>query len=212
VAGRSIGWPAGFWLTLCAGLAAAVAYQLVHSFPLAPTVTAAPPTAAPLELAERPPLPRTPGDDAIADIAARPLFSESRRPYAPPPEQVEEVIPEPPKPSVPLELAGTFLTSTDQAALLQVSGGTPEWLRQGQLIEGWRIERIEQHQVSLRKADQEQVLRLREDIAVLKSAAPAPARRRGEAGNLREIAEPSNDDDALQYDAPGVDDDPVEDQ
>lgn len=211
MAGRSLGWSAGFWLTLCAGLAIAVAYQLVNSFPLAPTVTAAPPNAAPLELAERPPLPRVPGDDAIADIAARPLFSESRRPYEPPPEPVEEIVPEPPRPSVPLELAGTFLTSTDQAALLQVSGGTPEWLRQGQLIDGWRIERIEQHQVSLRKADQEQVLRLREDIAVLKSEARAPVRRVGD-GDLRKIAEPANEDDALQYDAPGADDDPVDDQ
>jgi hypothetical protein len=50
-----------------------------------------------------------------------------------------------------LELAGTYLTGTDQAALLLVSGGTPAWLWPGELIDGWRIEATEEEQVRLRK-------------------------------------------------------------
>jgi hypothetical protein len=142
-AGRSTSWPAGFWLTVCASLAMIVGYQLTTSFPLAPTVTAAPPGTPLLELAKRPPPPRSPAADAVEQIAARPLFSESRRPYVPPAVPIEEAAAEPSRPSSPLELAGTFLTETDQAALLVVSGETPAWLRKGQLIEGWEIEAIE---------------------------------------------------------------------
>jgi hypothetical protein len=53
--GRSIGWSAGLWLSVCAGLALVVAYQLFTSFPLAPTVTA---------------LPRPPDHAAVDQIAA----------------------------------------------------------------------------------------------------------------------------------------------
>jgi type II secretory pathway component PulC len=118
-----------------------------------------------LDLAERPALPRSPTGDAVDQIAARPLFSESRRPYAAPPAPVEEAA-QPTQPSLPLELAGTFLTDTDQAALLLVAGGSPAWLRRGQLIEGWRIETIERDRVQLRKDGQQQVLQLRADIPV----------------------------------------------
>jgi hypothetical protein len=175
VAARSIGWPAGFWLTVCAGLAAVVAYQLFNSFPLAPTVTAAPPGAPALEVADRPALPRSPREDAVQEIVARPLLSADRRPYVPPPASVEAAAPAPTHPSLPLELAGTFLTASHQAALVLVSGGAPEWLRKGQQIDGWRIEVIEQDRVQLRKGDQEQVLRLRDDITVLKTAGPRAA-------------------------------------
>jgi hypothetical protein len=196
--GRSLGWPAGFWLAACAGLAAIVAYQLSSSFPLAPTVTAAPPGAPALDLAERPALPRSPTGDAVDQIAARPLFSESRRPYAAPPAPVEEAA-QPTQPSLPLELAGTFLTGTDQAALLLVSGGAPTWLRKGQLIEGWQIEAIEQDRVQLRKGERQQVLQLREDIAVLKTARPAAGRQTsGEATSRDLSANPTDEDDAPQ--------------
>jgi hypothetical protein len=195
---RSIGWSAGFWLTVCVGLAAVVAYQLSNSFPLAPTVTAAPPSAPPLELAERPALPRPPASDAQGLIAARPLFSEGRRPYVPPRVPVEEVAPAPSQPSLPLELAGTFLTDTDQAALLLVSGESPAWLRKGQLIGGWRIEAIEQDRVQLSKGGQQQVLQLRDDIAVSETTRPV-GREVGRDNRLREVAaEPTYEDEETE--------------
>jgi hypothetical protein len=156
---------AGFWLTVCAGLAMVVTYQLATSFPLAPTVTAAPPGVPLLDPAERPPPPRSPAAAAVEQITARPLFSERRRPYVPLSALAEETA-ELTQPSLPLELAGTFLTDTDQAALLLVAGGSPAWLRRGQLIEGWRIETIERDRVQLRKDGQQQVLQLRADIPV----------------------------------------------
>jgi hypothetical protein len=194
---RSIGWSAGFWLTVCVGLAAVVAYQLSNSFPLAPTVTAAPPSA-PLELAERPTLPRPPADDAQGLIAARPLFSEGRRPYVPPPVPIEEVAPAPSQPSLPLELAGTFLTDTDQAALLLVSGESPAWLRKGEQIEGWQIEVIAKDRVQLSKGGQEQVLQLRDDIAVSETTPPV-GREVGRDNRLREVAaEPTYEEEETE--------------
>jgi hypothetical protein len=184
--------PAAFWLTVCAGLAAIVAYELSNGLPLAPTVTAAPPSAPPLDVAERPAPPRAPAAAAAELIAARPLFSDTRRPYQPPPEPVMEAASEPGQSGLSLELAGTYLAGSDQAALLLVAGGSPEWLRKGQLIDGWRIEDIAQDRVQLRKGNRQQVLLLREDLAVLKTTRPAIARQedRGAA------AEPAEADDA----------------
>jgi hypothetical protein len=200
VVGRSIGWLVGFWLIVCAGLAVVVGYQLSTSVPPAPTVTAAPPGAPTLDLAERPAPPRAPADDAVEQIAARPLFSASRRPYGPPPVPIEDAVLEPIRPASPLELAGIYLTETDRAALLLVAGGTPEWLRKGQLIEGWRIEAIEQDRVQLRKGERQQVLRLREDIAVLETVRPTGRQARRDDATSRELArEPADDeDDATQ--------------
>jgi Type II secretion system protein C len=162
-----------FWLAACAALAMVVAYQLSSGLSLAPTVTAAPPGASALDLAEPPALPLPPDDSAVRQIAARPLFSETRQPYVAPPEPVEEALPEPRRASSTLELAGTYLTETDQAALLQVAGGTPAWLRKGQAIEGWQVEVIAHDRVELRKNGQQQVLQLRDDLAVLKASRPA---------------------------------------
>jgi hypothetical protein len=200
VAGGSIGWLARFWLAVCAGLAVVIVYQLSKSFPLAPTVTAAPLSVSLPDPAERSTPPRPPAANAVEQIAARPLFSESRRPYVPPAAPVEEAAAEPGQPGSLLELAGIYLSGTDQAALLLVSGGTPEWLRKGQLIEGWEIEAIERDRVRLRKGERQQVLRLREDIAVLKTAWPVAEREtRGDdatAGGLDE--EPTDGDASAQ--------------
>lgn len=200
----SIGWSAGVWATVCVGLAAVVAYQLATSFPLAPTVTAAPPSAPPLELAERPEMPPSPSDDAIVDIVARPLFSEQRRPYVPPPASVEEVV-EAAKPALPLELAGVFITPTDKAALILVSGRPSDWLRTGQSVEGWKIETIEQDRVQLQKGGKERELLLRED-------APAPAtsshaaRRDAQKPHQQTGNEPDPGQASLREMAQGLDD------
>jgi hypothetical protein len=166
-------------------LAAVVAYQLTNSFPLAPTVTAAPPNAALLELAERPEAPRAPGEDAVETIAARPLFSADRRPYEPPPAPVEEVVAAV-KPSLPMELAGTFLTATDQAALILVAGKSPEWLRTGQSIEGWKIGTIKEDRVLLLKGETERELQLRDDIASARGPRAPTQQIRQESGAARD--------------------------
>ena len=202
----SVGWAVGAWLAVCVGLAAVVAYQLVNSFPLAPTVTAAPPRAPLLELAERPEPPRSPGEDAVEAIAARPLFSADRRPYVPPPAPVEEVVAAV-KPSLPLELAGTFLTATDQAALILVSGKPPEWLRTGQTVEGWRIGTIEENRVLLLKGEQERELQLREDNPALQTSTEAPRRREQESKR-----QPDPDQASLRDLARGLDDERPSDE
>jgi Type II secretion system protein C len=188
---RSIGWSAGFWGMTCAGLAAVVAYQLFYSFPLAPTVTAAPPAAPMVEPAAGPAEPRLPGDDAVDEIAARPLFSEGRQPYVAPAASAEEPTSAPARPALPLELAGTYLSGADRAALVQVAGRAPEWLRLGELIDGWRIEVIQQDQVRLRKGDQEQILLLRADLAVEPQRRPVPPRPERQASD-----EPATADEA----------------
>jgi hypothetical protein len=197
MARRSTGWSAGFWLMICAGLAAIVAYQLFYSFPLAPTVTAAPPATPMLEPAAAPAEPRLPGDDAVDEIAARPLFSAGRQPYVAPSPSVEEVAPAPVQPALPLELAGTYLSGADRAALVQVSGRAPEWLRPGDLIDGWRIDEIRQDQVQLTKDGQEQVLLLRADVAVEPPRRPLPARPGQRASDEPASADeaPADEDD-----------------
>jgi len=188
--GRSISWSAGFWLMTCAGLAAIVAWQLFYSFPLTPPVTAAPPAALLLEPAAGPVELRLPGDDAIDEIAARPVFSADRLPYVAPAPSVE-VGPAPNQPALPLELAGIYLSGAGRAALMQVSGETPEWLRPGDLIDGWRIAEIKQDQVQLTKGDEERVLLLRADLGVEPPRRPVPTRLGRGASN-----EPSSADEA----------------
>jgi hypothetical protein len=80
-----------------------------------------------------------------------------------------------------------------------VSGGSPTWLRKGQLIEGWQIEAIGQDRVELRKDGRQQVLQLREDIAVLKTNRPAGRQAGRDDATSRALAsEPVEEDDATQ--------------
>ena len=144
---------AGFWLTVCAGLAMVVTYQLATGFPSAPTVTAAPPGAPLLDPVERPAPPRPPAADAVEQITARRLFPERQRPYAP------------------------LSTPADETAELAHAGPRCSWLPADHrhscagegLMEGLGIEAIEQDRVQLRKDRQQQVLQLRADIPVSKT-------------------------------------------
>jgi len=205
----SLGWTAAVWLTVCAGLTAVVAYQLTTSFPLAPMVTAAPPGAPLLEAADPPDEPRSPSEDAVDEIAARPLFSSERRPYVAPPAPVEEA-PVVVESSLPVELAGTFLTPNDRAALLLVAGRTPAWLRSGQTIEGWEIGSIEQDRVILLKGGQERELLLREDKAGPPQSAGVPrrgSRQKTPAERQESEAEPRQNASGVREVARGLDED-----
>jgi hypothetical protein len=160
---RSIGWSTSLWLLICAGLAGLVALELSSGLPLAPEVTAAAPAALPAA-APAPPRFEPPPAGTFEEIALRPLFFESRRPFEPTvaAEEGEAPIAEP---ALAVELVGTLVTDQDRAALLQPAGQSASWRREGDKIAGWRIGTIERERVTLRQGDKTETLELRADLA-----------------------------------------------
>lgn len=176
---RSARWATGTWLLLCAGLAAVVAFELSWQF--APEVTAAPP---PVPLTEPAPVDQRfdpPSRQAFTEIAARPLFSPSRRAFVPEAEVEEEAAPEE---KIEIELVGTLLTATGRAALLQPKDQDARWLRAGDEIAGWQVETITSDQVSLTSAGETKTLELRADLVQPAQPRQKPKAKRdqGEAG------------------------------
>ena len=154
---RSTHWATGIWLALCIGLAGMIALEL--SLPLAPQVTAALPAAPLPEFGHASNPFDPPPRHAFAEIAARPLFSKSRRPFVPDSETGKEL----PDESIAIELVGTFLSEPGRAALLQLQGENARWLRAGERMGGWQVDTIERNQVRLRMDDQVKTLELRTD-------------------------------------------------
>jgi general secretion pathway protein N len=153
----------GVLLLACAGLGAVVAFELAGEPRFAPEVTAAAPAAPalpvpePVEYAPPPP-------GAFAEIARRPLFSESRRPYVAPVAETAEPEPEPEPVAEALsaELQGVLVTGRQQAALVRIEGADPPvWLHVGQSIAGWVLEAVEHRQATLRSGDRVEVLQLK---------------------------------------------------
>lgn len=125
----------------------------------------------------------------FAEITARPLFSEDRRPYQPPVEVAPEAAP---VAAAPLELVGVLLTERRRAALIQpVGGNDPNWVREGERAEGWEIETIEQDRVHLRSGERAEVVELRPDTAV-----PAEARPKRRQEEKRKGKREADDEDA----------------
>jgi hypothetical protein len=185
MSGRSKHWAAGIWLLVCMGLAGLIVFEL--SAPLAPQVTAAPP-AAPLPEFAPPPEPFDPPPRQLfAEIAARPLFSVSRRPFVPESEPDEK----PQDESVSIELVGTLLTEQGRAALLQPQGQNAQWVLAGEQVAGWQVVTIERNQVSLRLDEEAKTLELRTDLVQ-----PAPRRDKVERRRDRGEAEPKDEDQA----------------
>jgi hypothetical protein len=161
---RSIDWSTGVWLLICASLSSVSALEVSRSLPLAPQVTASPPTAARLDFAsELAPL-ELPPRDAFDEIAARPLFSESRHPFVAPQTEVAGET-QPADENLSVELVGTLLRGELRAALLQPAGQSSRWLREGEQIAGWQIERIEPARIVLGSGDEAKTLELRADLA-----------------------------------------------
>jgi hypothetical protein len=182
MSGRSKHWATGVWLLVCAGLAGTIVFEL--SSPLAPQVTAAHP-AAPLPEFAPPPDPFDPPPrDLFGEIAARPLFSASRRPFVSEDQPAEN----PQDESVAIELVGTLLTGQGRAALLQPQGQNARWVLAGQQIAGWQVVAIQRDEVSLRLDDEAKTLELRTDL-VQPVASPDRAERRRDDGG----AEPRED-------------------
>jgi hypothetical protein len=170
---RAIGWSTSLWLLICASLAGVVILELSSSLPLAPEVTAAAPAALP---AAAPATPRfePPPAGAFQDIALRPLFFESRRPFVPQPLGAEGVDAPVDKEALAVELVGTLVTDQHRAALLQPADQAASWRREGDRIAGWRIGTIERDRVTLRLGEEIETLELRADLA-----GPARAQKAG---------------------------------
>jgi hypothetical protein len=108
---------------------------------------------------------------SLTETVARPLFSQSRRPFfAPEPEKLEpaaEAIPEGPAaaPSEPsrLTLVGLMAAAGErQQALIRAEGKAyGAWIGIGSEIEGWRLARIEADRVVIEKDGEEEELAIR---------------------------------------------------
>jgi general secretion pathway protein N len=158
---RSTHWATGIWLLLCTGLGGMVALQLTSSLPLAPEVTAALPAAPLPDLATEGAAFEPPPSSAFGEIAERPLFSASRRPFVPETKAEELAAPDE---QVSIELVGTLLTEEGRAALLQPEGQAARWLRRGEKIAGWQVETIQRDRITLRLDDEARTLQLRADL------------------------------------------------
>jgi hypothetical protein len=175
------GWTTVALAVLCAGLGAAVVVELTGGLPLAPEVTAAPPTAPQLDWSREPVEFEPPSRDEIEAIAERPLFSPSRSPFVPAGAEPEAV---PVQSLPPLQLIGVLLTEQQRAALVQPVGeGDPTWVREGNRVQGWRVEKIEQDRVQVRAGERLETVELRPDTAV--PPKPRPKRRQAEAEKPR---------------------------
>jgi hypothetical protein len=185
---RAVPWSTGFWLLTCTVLAAVVGLELSSGMSLAPQVTAAPP---PAPLPEAGPAAQgfeAPPESVFDEIALRPLFFESRRPFVPAPVDAEadELAP---AQAVAIELIGTLVTDHGRAALLQPEGEQAVWRRAGDKIAGWNVRAIERDQVTLRLGEKTETLSLRADLDTpLKPARSAGKRKRGERAAQREAA------------------------
>jgi type II secretory pathway component PulC len=152
------------WLAVSAGLTGVVALEMSESVPLAPTVTAATvDTAAPapvdVDLATVSAL----SPDALDDIMARPLFAASRRPFEPTVDEQPVAVSAPDQP-LSLQLVGTMLSPSSSMVLLKHPSKGLLRLRQGQVVEGWKIGEIGNNRVELRRAGEVEQLRLRTDL------------------------------------------------
>lgn len=164
MAAQSKAWSTGALLLACCVLGGIVILELTEDLPLAPQVTAAAPDTSELPRQEsieyQPPPP-----DQFDVIAMRPLFSVSRRPFEPEAEATLESEADPDEdPGLPeVELIGVLIADTRRSALLAPAGGQAYWLNEGQLHEGWVIERIERNRATLRRDERVAILELRPD-------------------------------------------------
>ncbi|MGH6942672.1 MAG: type II secretion system protein N [Geminicoccaceae bacterium] len=155
-------WSASVWFLVCAGLGGVIGLEFSESLPLAPQVTAGPPGAPRPQFAPDPLTFKPPPRSAFDEIAARPLFSESRRPFVSP---KPEAAADPPATDQRIELVGTLLTGKTRAALLQPEGQDARWLREGEQVAGWQVERIEADRIMLGDGKETKTLELRADLA-----------------------------------------------
>lgn len=90
-------------------------------------------------------------DRLVAEILKRPLFTQGRQPPQP-----KIVIAEPPK--LQGRLAGVTLRPDIREALFTRPGGRPISVKEGEVIDGWTISRVEAGQVVLTSAFGEKIV------------------------------------------------------
>jgi hypothetical protein len=103
----------------------------------------------------------------------------------------------------PVTLIGVLLTEQQRTALLQAAGqGAPSWVREGNAIEGWQVERIEQSRVHLRAGDRVETVELRPDTAVPNKARPKRRSVRAEEPEPSDEADLASDSEEAAADSP----------
>ena len=90
-------------------------------------------------------------DRLVAEVLKRPLFTEGRQPPQP-----KIVKAEPPR--LQGRLAGVMLRSDVREALFTRPGGRPISVREGEVIDGWTISKVEASQVVLTSAFGEKIV------------------------------------------------------
>lgn len=152
------------WLALSAVLAGVVALEVSEDVDLAPMVTAAPIEATATEADELDlTIVAAPSPDALDDIVERPLFSTLRRPFEPVIEE-QPMVAAVPNQRLSLQLVGTMLSESSEVVLLKHPIKGLLRLREGQVVEGWKVGDIGHNLVELRRGDEVEWLRLRTDL------------------------------------------------
>lgn len=162
-----------FWL-LVLTIGAATWIHIQGSNPVALTTSSKDPKVAAtmhaLELARFDP----PELNSYSEVVERPLFSQSRRPFVPPPVEpkvakpepskqavVQRKKPEPPKPVLRVSLLGIASTDETRIALLSNQDtGQQHQLRIGDTLLDWTLVEITEMSVSFRTGSEEKQLYL----------------------------------------------------
>ena len=92
-------------------------------------------------------------DAMVTEILKRPLFTEGRMPPMP------KVAAKPEPPRLQGRLAGVVIQPDDKEALFTRPGGRPLAVREGGVIDGWTVGKIEIDSVTLTSAFGQQVIR-----------------------------------------------------
>lgn len=150
-----------FWLMASLGLAGVITLQVKEKSWIATPVIAA--TAEPVQERDRVDdgaMASLPDVDWLERIVERPLFSASRRPFSPA-EEKPTAKPEPEVKKLALTLTGILLAGESRVALLTHPKEGLLRLRQGQKVDGWRVDQINGDMVRLKRGHEVTLLSLR---------------------------------------------------
>jgi type II secretory pathway component PulC len=166
-----------FWLLASAGLSAAIVFQLNNDLSIAVPVTAAPADLHVETVDSDGVFSLVPPEAALLDaIVDRPLFSALRRPFEAPMEVEPAAAPVAVK-TLSFKLAGTMLSGDARFALLAHPERGMLRLRQGQEVDGWRIEDVLGSEVLLRRGYETIRLRLQKALRSPKQPVQVEAQR-----------------------------------
>jgi len=117
---------------------------------------------------------------ALKETVERPLFTVSRRPPAAPTEAPQPVKAAAPVKRLALSLRGILISAGEErAALLQLpTHKALQWVREGEQIEGWQVDKIEPDRIILRAGDATESFELKETWKLPPPAQPAKPKKR----------------------------------